>query len=287
LSIAKRFTQKLKALIAIILLALWSAPSFAAYTSVTVFGDSYSDGGNSEMAVISFYKLWGDPFPQTGSNPKEPYFNYRFSNGYTFIEYMTYYLGLYDKEHFFNYAVGGASTLNIPEILNYYYQKNNNKLDPTGLYVLQLGQNDLERALTTPDVASTNIKNALRDLYNHGARKFLVINAINLGYTPPYKNANQADIVSVSTLCTNFNNLLATKINTLYFKNSIILFNFGELVRNGQINALNYGFTSAQDACLANGIACQNPDEYIFWDAIHLTGKAHEAIGNQLFLLTR
>jgi phospholipase/lecithinase/hemolysin len=261
---------------------IWSTTALAGFTSITVIGDSTSDGGNSENAVISFYKLWGDPFPQVGSNPKEPYFNYRFSNGYVAVEYMAYFLNLLGKNQFFNYAVGGASTSNIVPILDYLYLQTNATLDPTGLYVIELGQVDLLRNMNTPEVATTNISEGLKSLYSKGARHFLVINSMIMGYAPPYKNASQSEIDGASNISRNFNTLLATKVNALPFKDNITLFDFGQTIRIGQQNP-EYGFTKPYDACLVNGVACSNPDEYIFWDTVHLTDRAHSSIGFVLY----
>ncbi len=278
-----RFYLSVQKFILISLLSVWSGFSSAAYTSISVIGDSFSDGGNSETAVVSYYKFYGDPFPKVGNNPKAPYFDYKYSDSYVAVEYLAYFLGMYNKEKFFNYAVGGLMSSSFPEALSYIYTRNNSKLDPTGLYVIELGQVDLMRNMSTPEVASTNVVNGIKDMYNKGARNFLVINSMIMGYTPEYKNATVAQVASAETISRNYNRLLEAKINALTFKDKVTLFDLGNLLRNGQINAASYGFSKPYDACIVNGVACRNPDEYIFWDTVHLASRAHSAIGNSLY----
>lgn len=264
-------------------LFLWSAVASAAYTSISAIGDSFSDGGNSDTAVISFFKLYGDPFPQVGNKPKVPYFNYQYSDGPVAVEYLAYFLGMYNKDKFSNYAVGGLMASAFPEVLDFIYRRTNSTLDPTGLYVIELGQVDLMRNMSTPEVASANVVNGIQDMYNKGARNFLVINSMVMGYTPDYKNASPSQISGAAEISIRFNTLLAAKINALTFKDRITLFDYGALLRNGQINGPEYGFNKPLDACVVEGVACQNANEYIFWDTVHLASRAHSAIGYALF----
>jgi len=41
--------------------------------------------------------------------------------------------------------------------------------------------------MSTQEVASTNLVNGIQDMYNKGARNFLVINSMVMGYTPIIK----------------------------------------------------------------------------------------------------
>jgi phospholipase/lecithinase/hemolysin len=41
-----------------------------------------------------------------------------------------------------------------------------------------------------------------------------------------------------------------------------------------------FGFTNVTDACLSAGLACGDPDQYLFWDTVHPTARGHALLGD-------
>ena len=109
---------------------MWFSQHAFGYTSLTVFGDSLFDGGSSDTAVISHYKLFGVGYTAP------PYADYRYTNGPAIAEYLATELGLNNTSQFFNYAVGGATTTDIKQ----YAQSYNAAPQNTGLYLIMVGQ---------------------------------------------------------------------------------------------------------------------------------------------------
>lgn len=89
---------------------VWAASSFS---TLYAFGDSLSDAGSSDSAVMSLYKLLGDncdPTHQCGL--LGPYFHGRISNGPVASEQLAAALfpGGVTPANFRSYAVAGANT---------------------------------------------------------------------------------------------------------------------------------------------------------------------------------
>ena len=53
----------------------------------------------------------------------------------------------------------------------------------------------------------------------------------------------------------------------------------GAIVDDIIANPTAYGFTNATDTCLVGTVVCANPDQYVFWDSVHVTTAAHAVIG--------
>lgn len=259
----------------------WSNIAQAGFTSVTVIGDSFSDGGNHETAKVSFYKLFGDPFPQKISNNRNKpyYFDYKFSNSYVAVEHLAYHLGLFDKSHFNNYAVGGFSSNEIPEAIAYL--KQHHTFDPSGLYVIAIGQNDILRHLDSNEIITTRILDLTKSLYTMGARHFMIVNAVMLGDIPPNKWLTPSEKEMASSHSLLFNQLLTEKMDTLAFKAHVTIYDLGGIVREGTKHAIDFGITNTVDSCLA--LECNNPNTFLWLDDVHFTGVAHEAIGYSMY----
>lgn len=258
-----------------LLLTLFITPSlsFAAYSSITVFGDSLSDAGSTPSAMISYYKLTGD----TLETPS-PYADFRFSNGPVAVEYLATGLGLNDTSHFFDYAVGGAETSDIANIVGQYTALSGT-LDSNALYVIQGGANDLlnSPSIANADSAVANITNSLNLLYNNGARNFLVENLPLLGTQPVFQGVQASDILQAQLLSSYFNANLSASLSGLSFASNVKLFDTA-----GFFNSLNLAGFNTTEACLVGNSVCSNPDAYVFWDDLHPTTEIHRIWGNAL-----
>jgi phospholipase/lecithinase/hemolysin len=273
----------------------------AAYTSITVFGDSLSDGGND--------------FLFTGMNfPPVPYAQ-RFSNGPTAVEVLADRLGLALTPSLAggsNHAFGGAetgtgnflavSTAAPPPINALFSGPGTGVLSqaesfspppgfggPQGLVVLWGGPNDLFTALTlgqdpasTIPTAMSNIAASVGSLYLKGARTILMPNMPNIGTTPFGLNSGNPNGLMQYSL--GFDFALSQTIGQLelaYQGLDLIPFDTFTALSNVEANPAAYGLTNVTDACFDGASVCPNPDQYLFWDTVHPTAHVHQILGEQ------
>ncbi len=266
----------------------WSMP----FSSMYVFGDSLSDGGSSPSAVLSIYKLLGrncDP-----SHPCPPYFEGRYSNGVVAAEYLAQQIlpSGTSANHFFNYAVSGATTgignfgdngtattpglFGLPGMnqeIELYLSNVNEVADSQGLYFMWGGANDFLTG-NAPDQAAQNIANYVSTLISAGAESFFIPNLPDLSLTP------FARIAGIETIAHAFTEAFNTELARL-FDNLAAQFPFINMIQF-DINAMSmetiqhpsqFGFNDAQNACLL--VMCSNPEAFVFWDGLHPTTQAH------------
>ncbi|KAI9363527.1 G-D-S-L family lipolytic protein [Zopfochytrium polystomum] len=274
--------------------AVTAVPTPAGISTVVAFGDSWSDIGNA-------YNLTNGVVPLS-----PPYYKGRFSNGPVWLETLV------DDSHLDTKLVDlafGAATTNsaIRGILNtgapapsvneqiaIYYSAylNSNSVGDSPLYSLWSGGNDLyfdfvvyKVNTTSEQIASNIILNAQTLITNFSANRILILNLPPVTRFPLFKvfDANLAALAAQITA--GINALLPGKIDALVASSSaapqILLFDASALVTSFLDNPADYGFTNAVDPCLdtTTGVACANPDAYVFWDNLHYTAKAHRLIG--------
>lgn len=268
------------------------------FTSLTVFGDSFSDTGN-------LFLLTGGALP-----PSPPYAPGRVSNGPVWVDYFATRLGLPadanpalpTRAASGSYAVAGARTAPTPgwppstaEQLGAYVTRPGGTADATGLYVVFAGSNDLLAAstltsgaerLAAAEQAARNVAAQAGQLSLFGAQSILVPFLPNLGLTPqslvvPGRPAILGEMTMV------FNAALAGELETLrlgmptttiYGLHLDHLFtNVLHDVRDG---GERYGFTNATSPCLPPFAPSGAPscDVSVFSDALHPTTNAHALI---------
>jgi phospholipase/lecithinase/hemolysin len=168
-----------------------SAPALAAvaaptttFTSLTVFGDSLVDAGN-------ILALTGGTTPSASAG----YFQGRFTNGYDYTDLLSIDLfGSPTKASALggnNFAFGGAratSTTGVPDLQEQLalFSASKKAIDPTGLYVLNFGGNDIFGALAPGaptgfvsdqaflQQAASIYAGGIQTLANLGAQNFLI-----------------------------------------------------------------------------------------------------------------
>ncbi|BAZ39482.1 GDSL family lipase [Calothrix sp. NIES-4101] len=263
-------------------ISLPSKASAASFTQSYIFGDSLSDIGRAFDITKTL----------TGTGiPPAPYFNGRFSNGPVWVEYLSSNFG--SKKT--NYAIGGANTgntntlipgnpLNLPGLAQQVeeFKATNAKADENALYILWAGANDyLGGGQTNPGIPVDNIKNAVASLAELGAKNFLVANLPNLGQLPGTLAQGDAVSAGLNTLTGLHNSGLNSSLKTLSqdkeLKIRFLDINglFSQVIPRGD-------FTNVTEPCL-NVVAqtiCSEPQQYLFWDNIHPTTRAHAIIAS-------
>jgi outer membrane lipase/esterase len=274
------------ALLVACLVALTPAIGLASpFSAFYAFGDSLTDTGNIAIAT-------------GGAQPVSPPYNaQRFTNAAPVAaEAMAAALGFPLSPSLAggtNFAFGGARTGTggfPPGLLTQIgmFDALPGGADANALYFVFAGGNDLRDASSNPAQAAaivgqavTNIGTALNLLYGLGARSFFVPNLPNIGRTPEaIASGNAAGATFLSVL---FNNLLAAQLNAFAFANpSALLYQFNTfLALEGLIaNAAALGFTNTTSQCLLTP-GC-DPNQFLFWDGIHPTARAHSLIGETM-----
>ena len=255
-----------------------------AFSQAFVFGDSLSDAGRLFIA-------------SGGIIPQPPY-DQRFSNGMVWVEYLQTSLGLTPTLQT-NFAIAGATTGNantvnplLPGIEQQVggFLLTNPVVDSDALYIVFGGGNDyLGNQSTDVGASVDNIGDYIIDLYNAGARNFLIPNLPDLGQLPATLSTPNSSNLSLITQ--SHNGLLALTLSGLSQNlpsieiTSLDIFSLFADARN---RPSEYGFTNIDKACLStiqDGIpvqpieVCPNPNQYLFWDSIHPTTRSHQLIG--------
>lgn len=274
--------------LAVACLGVLPGAATAGYTSLFVFGDSLSDPGN-------LFALAGQP----GS----PYVDGRFSNGPVAAEYLANRMQL-GPGQVFNFAHGGAETglngaLGSPTGLTSQVNAFTGMLaggpaDPTGLYMVWAGPNDLLSLFSGPPPSDAqinatvaqavgNLAGAVGTLYQAGARDFLLPLLPDLGATPRLNGTPLA--AAASALSASFNMALIGAYdmlgaNPLVQGEQFFVFNT-PAAQAAAASALVLAGGNATDACLGNAPA-PSCTGFFFFDDIHPTTAAHAVLAEGL-----
>lgn len=298
---------------AVALLALvGAAPQLSAMPSLRLFffGDSLSDSGNH---FIAFHDVSVRPFEMVPDAPY-PVGGLHFTNGATWAEQLSYTLrtptsglpSLLASGVFTNYAVGRARARPLAPVFPYFdfaEQVRRFRSDfplgapATGIYVVWLGSNDLNDALTAsasdPSGATSIaiIQAALaaealniQGLWQAGARDFLIVNVPNLALTPAVRAAGPVAQGAATAFTNAFNGGLNQALNTLSALPGIRLrrLDANAILTGIVADPARVGLTEVEAACITFGVVqnpfCRRPNDYLFWDGIHPTKAGHAIV---------
>jgi phospholipase/lecithinase/hemolysin len=293
------------------------APAFATAQGpgpgIVVFGDSLSDPGNAFVLAGGTntppdYSV--DPFLV----PDQPYARggHHFSNGPTWIEQLAQSEGLAAnaKPAFrgssagaTNYAVGSArarddgSQINLTHQVGRFLQDFNGLAPAGALYVIEITGNDIRDVATTGNVslifdALGAIQTNITNLYNAGARRFLVWNAPKVAVTPAIRIADQlfpGAAAAVDGVTVLYNTQLDGLLGGLVALPGIQIVRFDAYAEVAAIygngDGTTFGLSDVKDPCITPNVApffCQSPDDYMFWDGIHPTKAVHSIFANEV-----
>ena len=292
---------------ALSLAACLSSPALA-YNGLVIFGDSLSDSGNN--ASLGLYQAdQSANFAAFGNQwiPTLAYAPGTYSNGPVWASSFEQMLGLPPLLHSFaggsNFAAGGARVSTdgnalpsppFPPNFNYpyslqtqaaiYLTSTSNKADPSTLYVVAGGGNDVRDILQfglDPVAAAASyalgVGFIVDELQAAGAQHILVWNTPDLGKSPFAISANlTAEGSFVATL---MNTQLATRLTG---EAGVTIFDSFAFVDSLVANPASHGFINVTDACgaAAAGTDC---NQYLFWDGIHPTAAAHQELALAVF----
>jgi phospholipase/lecithinase/hemolysin len=275
---------------------------------IIVFGTSLSDSGNA-------FALRG------GTNtpphylldqllvPSAPYARggHHFSNGATWVEQFAQSRGLAGSvrpafassgAQARNYAVGGARAyddgvnVNLSAQLAAFFQDSGGVAPADGLYVIEMGSNDIRDALVAfpsnghgPILqgAVASIARTIQVLYAAGARDFLVWRPPNVALTPAIRALNQVSPGAAqlaSLLSQGFNAGLDGAVAQLSALPGIHIARLDayRLLNDIVATPAAFGLTDVTTACVTPDVApfvCDGPDDFLFWDGIHPTRAVH------------
>lgn len=274
-------------------------------STIYAFGDSLSDTGNVYVGSQNM-------------QPSAPYYNGQYSNGPTWVQGVSAGLGLAPLNPSLaggnDYAFGGATTSYAPtvfadvpnltqQITSFSTTLAGKSALPSGLYTVWIGANDIFNILgstagacvTDPSGcvlgAAQAEANDIGTLSSLGATNFLVPLVPNLGATPIIATAD-AFVGAGGTLQTfatflsqSYNDALKADLASLATTPGIHLafLDTFALLDNAIVNPSALGLTNVTDACYTGGETgggpvCANPNQYLFWDAIHPTETGHTLI---------
>lgn len=258
--------------IAVLLLAMTSLASAAAYSNVFVYGDSLSDLGN-------IYTVSGHTIPLS-----PPYYMGRFSNGPLTAEYLA---NAYNSP-LTSFAWGGATTgigdsgdggtqtmlgiHGLPGML-LELQGSLPAVTPfasSSLFIVWGGPDDFITGGTVAQGVGDELA-IVATLQGLGATHILVPGMPDMGLTPAYYGNASATAFSFA-----FDQALQASLPTgvKYFDT----FGFMHVVVS---NPGAFGFTDVTDPCLVGLTPCTNPNQYLFWDDLHPTTAADQILASQ------
>ena len=266
--------------VAVLLAWLGAAPVGRAFEAIYAFGDSLTDTGNN-------------PAPATG------YYQGRYSNGPLWIEYLSTQLGLaYEPTR--NFAQSGGETTNaLIQVQQFAAPTNADR----ALFVVWAGGNDFIHnfskglddgfwnALIFQSVG--NLSNAVSQLYADGARTIVVPNQVDLSRIPLALDSGYPSF-ALSYLrgkVDQFNTSLASALSAIGQARPDL--HLIPLDVHAPFNALltnltSYGFTKADPDALTDSLLTDKSfdgpgKDYVFWDPIHPTTKAHAIVAQWFY----
>lgn len=306
---APRAARAVRSVAALTALAAAIAPAAlraqGPFSSLTFFGDSYSDNGNA-------YQLTGGSIP-----PSPPYYQGRFSNGPMWVDYFAQSLGrpgdaapaFVSNAASGNYAIGGArsgllGTGNTPtgsltQVTRYLLA--HPSADPTGLYAVFAGGNDLRDAGSLTDAAArqavavtaaNNVLAQAQALAAAGAGNVLLFSLPSPGFFPeaqaiPGRSAIEDQITATfnATLAAGFAGLQGLPGSTRFF--DLRLDNLITNIRlDAQTGGSRYGITNLTAPCFGPAIGfppAPSCDVSLFVDDQHATTRGHRLIADAAF----
>lgn len=257
--------------------------------------------GACPMLAFDAIYTFGDSLTDTGNDPAPPlnYYQGRYSNGPLWVEYLAPQLGLtYNPIN--NFAESGGETSNAwAQVQQFVAPANASQ----SLFVLWAGGNDFIHNFTqglndgfwSNLIAQSvgNLSNSVVQLYADGARTIMVPNQVDLSRLPVVLDSGYPTFVFayLSNKVSLFNAGLDSALTALAAtKPDLQLIRPDVYVRFSEVltNLGAEGFTKADpdalnDPALSDKSFTGPGQDYVFWDEIHPTTKAHALIAQWFY----
>ncbi|KAK9763558.1 hypothetical protein K7432_009646 [Basidiobolus ranarum] len=266
----------------IVLFTILTSQVYARINRIIAYADSYTDNGND--------------FRYSGF-PPAPYYEGRFSNGPTWIDYTTKNLGLSQINHGF----GGATSNNdyIYSIFNGFIvpgfkQQIDRVPPPSGnqegnLYAVFFAANDIsglanpgdfyiQKKYTTNTIIDNIVAGIEKLIAKYKARNFIVFNQPPLDRFPIIKSKDKPYF---KDLINRFNSDLFKRVDMI--ENAKVIHVDVHAFFTGILNnPTKYGFKNTKAGCfnIYTKSLCKNVSEHVLWDRIHPTADVHKLLGD-------
>jgi outer membrane lipase/esterase len=267
------------------------------FTSLKVFGDSLSDGGNNAVVLGTGGGAPTSNFYVPGG---APYASGTYSNGPVWVNAFAAAQGLAAAPSFLgggNYAAGGARTNDAsvypPSATAQLgsFLTGAGPLPATGLYVIGIGGNDVRDVVqalaggaplstigTAAAAYAQAVGNMVDALQAQGAQHIVVWDAPDVGKTPAALTLGFSSLGT--TVASAFNFALAGR---LAGEVGVIPFDIFGVVGNVVANPGAYGLVNVTDACGFVDNACSSSlGTSLFYDGIHPTSAGQAIIANAM-----
>jgi len=289
----------LMGLVAVLAMTVTSTPAGATgFDEIVFFGDSLTDTGNVWYATGGFPP---SPYFQgtsglspdfTGgqwSSPEGPSWPTPFASEFGLTATPSVVGGN-------NYAWGGARTGTNPDSdgTPWLDQQVGEYLEarpptPGTLISIFIGGNDVANNLGDPEALEagiTSITTQITNLYDQGARQFLVPNVPDIGATPEFQMRGLG-IAAFATLWTiQWNTALATALGELSMLLPEAVISSLDVFALGKDPEVLSQFANTTDACLTLSSICGNPASYFYWDSFHPSSTTHALIAEAQYQIT-
>ena len=273
--------------------------------NIVMFGDSLSDNGN----LYQLMKIPSSPPYYEGRFSNGPVWVEALAESYFHEK---------SKKHLQDYAFGGAAipeeynedVMSLDREIALYLAAHHEKASDKSLYIIWIGANNY--LMTPKDVEGTvaivnkGIKKGVKTLIKAGAKHIMLVNLPDLGLSPfpsLYYPEDEAPLVReiLSLYTKRHNELLSETVNELKQSNPEVQWlylnassNFNKFLESPE----RYGISNTKDACYSSDTDDQpvknsmlhiasrvqertapgSCDDYLFFDAVHPTAKAHKII---------
>ncbi len=186
----------------------------------------------------------------------------------------------------------GDKPIDLPAQLAAYLEPRNYEANPTALYFIFIGANDIVTAAIEQDEVLSDellqngideVEKAFRNLHAGGARYFYAPNNVNIGVAPVAKQFGLSERATEKTI--KFNRMWELLLRRLERKLDITIyrFDFFRFVDDLFPIVDKFGITNSTDSCLAlapQGLC--DLEEFAFFDELLPTAKIHALMGNAL-----
>ena len=285
----------------LMMLSVTAAATAGEFNRFIVYGDSLSDVGNVHIAT-------GGGIPTS-----PPYFNGRFSNGPVWVEHLAEIEGISVPQPALaggtNFAFGGASTgdraaempatpgvsgVGSPNLDTQIGMYLSSGLTPQAddLFIVWAGANDfLIEGEDNAAEAVGRLTGALGGLAASGAQHILVLNLPDLTRIPNADQPPSGFVLTPNDLGTRtagYNALLDDALDdmaTLFPAVTLHRYDAAGLLDRIVADPAAFGLTNVTDPAFDGMTIVPNPDEYLWWDMVHVSGAVHRIIAEEVSTL--